>query len=119
MIVALVVLGGGFGAVSRWLATVWLGTNSKGFPVGTTAVNVSGSFVLGVLVGLDISVASNLRDPLTIGLLGGFTTFSTWMVEIDRAQPTRNRILVGIAPMIAGLAAAAVGLFIGGLIGSR
>lgn len=118
MMVLLVVVGGGVGAVSRWFVTVWLGTSSTGFPIGTTVVNVVGSFLLGVLVGLDSSIGGSIRDPLAIGLLGGFTTFSTWMVEIDRGESTRAQILVGTIPLFSGLMAATIGLGLGSLLGS-
>ena len=51
-------------------------------PVGTLSVNLLGSFLLGILIGLDTS--SELIRLLGIGLLGSFTTFSTWMFETRR-----------------------------------
>lgn len=118
MTVMLVVIGGGLGAVLRWVMTAWLGTGARGFPIGTTTVNVVGSLTLGLVVGLDTSVGSSVADPLAIGLLGGFTTFSTWMVDIDQAITTRDRIIVGAVPMIAGFVAAIMGLSIGSLVSS-
>jgi fluoride exporter len=52
------------------------------FPLGTLAVNLTGSFALGVLVGVSLP-----GRPLLVfgtGFLGGYTTFSTWMVESER-----------------------------------
>ncbi len=76
---------GGVGCVSRYLISsglnAWLG---KAFPYGTLAVNVIGSFVIGIIfeVALRGSVISpTLRLALTTGFLGGLTTFSTFSFE--------------------------------------
>ncbi len=113
MIVALIVIGGGAGAVLRWLTTLWLGTTDGGFPVGTTVVNIAGSFALGMAYGLNISIATFETEPLTVGVLGGFTTFSTWMVEIDDADELTPGIAVTTVPLILGIAAATIGLIVG------
>lgn len=116
MIAALIVVGGGTGAVVRWLTTVWLGTSAKGFPVGTTVVNVAGSLALGVLVGLDTSIAGVDTQPVTVGVLGGFTTFSTWMVQIaDEPDRKQSDVIVAV-PTVLGLFAAAVGIAFGRLL---
>ena len=77
--------GGALGAVGRHLVAAqvghWLGS---GFPFGTIAVNVAGSFVLGVLVELFALVWSpslELRAFLTVGAMGAFTTFSTFSMD--------------------------------------
>ena len=80
-----VALGGALGAVIRYFvqsnAQVWFG---KGFPFGTLAVNVLGSFLLGLFYAL-MQDQSNADTPLraffAIGLLGAFTTFSTFSVD--------------------------------------
>jgi CrcB protein len=77
-------LGGAAGAVSRYAATGWIQSLSGGFfPWGTLAVNVAGSLTLGfVLVWLQATVSSaELRELVTIGFLGSFTTFSTFSYE--------------------------------------
>jgi CrcB protein len=77
-------LGGAAGAVSRYAATGWIQSLSGGFfPWGTLAVNVVGSLTLGfVLVWLQATVSSaELRELVTIGFLGSFTTFSTFSYE--------------------------------------
>ena len=85
-----------------------------GFPVGITIVNIIGSFALGLLVGLsprdEFLFAT---EPLTIGFLGGFTTFSTWTVDIDEAPTKRMGWTVSLVPLVLGLAGAAAGLAIG------
>jgi CrcB protein len=76
---------GGAGCISRYLISsglnAWLG---KAFPYGTLAVNVIGSFIIGIIfeVALRGSVISpTLRLALTTGFLGGLTTFSTFSFE--------------------------------------
>jgi protein CrcB len=91
MIVLLVAVGGGVGAALRWVVTGSFGHSADGFPVGTTLVNVVGSFALGLIVGFDAGVDSFVEtDALTIGVLGGFTTFSTWMVDIHASDGWRR-----------------------------
>jgi len=80
----LIGLGGAIGAVARYIVS---GIDYKWsfgiFPVSTLIVNLSGSFVIGFLWGLFevVAVSSNLRMFVFIGILGGFTTFSTFALE--------------------------------------
>jgi CrcB protein len=113
MITTLIVLGGGLGAVLRWLATIWLGTTEQGFPVGTTFVNVLGSFSLGIAVGAGASLADFDTQPLTVGVLGGFTTFSTWMVQITQEEDRKPSYLIAVVPTVVGVLAAAAGVWLG------
>lgn len=82
---ALVFLGGGIGASMRWLlsasAVRLLGA---AFPAGTFAVNLIGCFLMGLVVeywSCRLGLSENLRLFLTTGLLGGFTTFSSFALE--------------------------------------
>lgn len=81
-----VAAGGALGSVARYLVMSAIGTAiGPGFPWGTLAVNVAGSAVMGVLVELGALVwqpSLELRTFLTVGLLGGFTTFSTFSLDI-------------------------------------
>ena len=84
MSILVIGVGGAAGAVSRYLATGWIQGLSGGFfPWGTLVVNVVGSLALGfVVVWLQASVSSaELRELVTIGFLGSFTTFSTFSYE--------------------------------------
>lgn len=83
--IAAVAVGGAGGATARYLVSQamhqWLG---RGFPWGTLAVNVIGSFVLGALYVLMLerwSTPPALRAALLVGFLGAFTTFSTFSVD--------------------------------------
>jgi fluoride exporter len=79
---ALVAFGGLVGSVARfWLSGVVQRVNGSDFPVGTLAVNVLGSFVIGVVMALSLergTVGPAVRLCLTVGFCGGFTTMSTW-----------------------------------------
>lgn len=80
-----VAAGGAAGAVGRYLVMSGVGhLFGTGFPLGTIVVNVLGSFVLGVLVELSAlawSPAPELRALLVVGVLGAFTTFSTFSMD--------------------------------------
>src|SRR5688572_9359608 len=82
-----IALGGALGSVARYACTVgtarWLGT---AFPWGTLLVNVAGSFAIGVLAALLTAdgrpaLGSDARAFLMVGVLGGFTTFSSFSLE--------------------------------------
>lgn len=78
-------LGGAAGTGARYLLSGWLlRAAGPGFPWGTLAVNVLGSFLLGVI--MQVALATDLLSPtlrltLTTGVMGGFTTYSTFNYE--------------------------------------
>lgn len=79
-----VALGGALGAVLRYgVVTGAARAFGTGFPVGTMVVNIAGSFVMGVLMAWFASRASAVwaMPLLTVGVLGGFTTFSAFSLE--------------------------------------
>jgi fluoride exporter len=83
----LVVLGGGIGAGSRYLLGGWLhGQLGNGFPWGTFAVNALGSLMIGLVFGLAQrgSLPPAATFFLTVGVLGGFTTFSAFSYDTMR-----------------------------------
>jgi fluoride exporter len=106
---------GGFGAVARFGLTLLVADRlHPHFPAGTLAVNVSGAFLLGLMAGA--AVEGDARLLLGAGLLGSYTTFSTWMIETQRIEEAgKRRIAVtNIVLSIAfGLAVAALGHAIG------
>ncbi|MDH3473947.1 MAG: fluoride efflux transporter CrcB [Rhodospirillales bacterium] len=81
-----VAAGGAFGAVFRYLVYVLAGLAfGTGFPFGTLIVNIVGSFVMGVLaegMALAWEFTPEARLFLTVGILGAFTTFSTFSLDV-------------------------------------
>jgi CrcB protein len=81
----LISLGGALGTAGRYLLSVWLvRALGPAFPYGTLAVNVIGSFLLGLIMqaGLDTTLVSpTARAVLGTGVMGGFTTYSTFNYE--------------------------------------
>jgi CrcB protein len=82
-----VAAGGAFGAIARQLASDVLPGASRGFPLATFLVNVSGCLLIGVLMVSIVEVRRphRLARPLLgVGVLGGYTTFSTYAVDTQR-----------------------------------
>ncbi|MCC6348235.1 MAG: fluoride efflux transporter CrcB [Candidatus Eisenbacteria bacterium] len=113
----LVALGGALGSVLRWLVGGWVQslTPSSTFPWGTFAVNAIGSFAIGALLGLALEralVPPAMRLLLVTGLLGGFTTFSSFSYEtLQLARDGQWPAAVGysLGSLVLGVAAAFVG----------
>ena len=111
-------VGGAFGAVSRYLVQGWVQDLAGGrFPWGTFAVNVSGSFVLGLLFALAMDrgvLSPEVRVPLMVGFIGSYTTFSTLMLEswvlveegdlLHMLMNLAGSVLIGMFAVVAGLA---------------
>ena len=79
-----VALGGALGSVLRYLASRWInGLLPSSFPFGTMSVNVLGCLLIGIFYGLSerFGLGGDIKLLLTVGLCGGFTTFSTFMNE--------------------------------------
>jgi len=80
-----VAMGGALGAVARYLTIMGVGRLvGTGFPYGTIAVNILGSFILGVLVeifALKWHVSQEIRAMIVVGMLGAFTTFSSFSLD--------------------------------------
>lgn len=111
-----VFVGGGLGAVARLLigrgSTAWLGTD---FPWGTMAVNIVGSFLIGLSIGVfsTFGTGQTMRLFLVIGFLGGFTTFSAFSLDAltlwERGQHGLAAAYV-IASVLLSLVAVAAGM---------
>jgi len=89
------------------------------FPVGILVINVTGSGLLGLLTGLGTLVAPDWLAVLGIGLLGGYTTFSTVSVETIQLvrRGRRDWAVVNLVGTFAmAVIAAAIGIVIGGLL---
>lgn len=106
---------GGFGAVARFLLDGGIAAQlGRAFPYGTLVVNLSGSAVLGVLVGA--ALPARTAEVLTAGLIGAFTTFSTWMFESHRLGEDDEGALAAInlvVALLAGVACAWLGRRVG------
>ena len=117
-IVTAIGLGGAIGSVARYFVSTIQGPTWTGFPYAIFIVNVSGGFIMGVmteLMALKFSVSPEVRAFLTTGILGGYTTFSTFSLEsallIQRhAYVTATGYVVGSA--ILSIAALFCGLWI-------
>jgi CrcB protein len=107
-----VALGGAFGSVSRYLLGTWIQAASRSidFPFGTLSVNLIGCFVIGLLSQLAEArgvFTSETRALVFIGVLGGFTTFSSFgndTINLLRDGETVNALLNIGANVILGLA---------------
>lgn len=111
----LIALGGALGAVGRYAFGGWVHTRlGAAFPWGTLAVNVLGSTLLGLVLGIlnQVPVSVEARAFLTIGVLGAFTTFSTFSYEtVALLRDGEWRLAV---PYVgASLGAAFIGLALG------
>ena len=102
---------GGAGAIARFLVSAAVARHAgQWFPWGTLVVNLSGSALLGLVAGRSLQ-----GDALTLaggGLLGSYTTFSTWMLDSERlAADGRGRELALnlVGSLLIGLAAVALG----------
>jgi len=114
-----VAIGGAFGSVARFVvaqgAQSWLGSA----PWGTFTVNITGSLLLGLIVGLSahrLPMQPWLRDGLTVGVMGGYTTFSTLMYQAMRQFEDGLPLAAGVnlvGSVAVGMAAMLLGLAIG------
>jgi CrcB protein len=115
--VVLIAVGGSLGCVARFgVSSMASGAASGAFPWGTLAVNLTGSFLIGVfgeLFGTAI-VPSGLRSSVTIGFLGGYTTFSAYTLEtlnLLRDGEFRVALFNILGSNLLGIAFVALGLY--------
>ena len=118
MVGVLLIGAGGFaGAITRYLVDAEISQRFTSFPWGTLVVNISGSFMVGLLFVLVVERASlpaDLRGPLMIGFLGAYTTFSTLALESWRmiedgawllaALNLGGSVAIGMFAVVGGLA---------------
>jgi CrcB protein len=122
MTVALLVVAGAVGALLRYEVELAVRRRTGGaFPFGTLLINVTGSFLLGVLAGLLVhrGVSSGVVTVAGTGLLGAYTTFSTFSVDtvglVERGRGRAAAANLG-ASVVLGLGAAALGLLVGHIL---
>lgn len=121
LLVLAVAAGGGVGAAARLVIDGVLRSRIViAFPLGTTIINVTGSFLLGLVTALALrhGLSPEWRAVLGTGVLGGYTTFSTASFETVRlAQQRRFRaaFMNSFGMLVLALAAAGLGLWLGSL----
>jgi CrcB protein len=109
-------LGGAAGTGARYLLSgLMLRRLGSAFPYGTLLVNVLGSFILGALMQLALTTSAlspNLRLALTIGAMGGFTTYSTFNYETVRYFQ-EGAVLFGVLNILVMVLACLLAGFLG------
>jgi fluoride exporter len=106
---------GGLGAALRFLVDGVIKAGTSGsYPWGTNLINVSGSFLLGLVTGLALSAVLTEETKLIVGtgFIGGYTTFSAASFETIRLAREHRTVAVmasGLGMLVASVAAAAVG----------
>ncbi|MFC6353104.1 fluoride efflux transporter FluC [Rothia nasimurium] len=133
MVYLLVFLAGGAGAALRLWVDSWVKALVSrlwqvSMPLGTFFINVTGSFLLGCLTGLlaahsrpipgaeTFVITENLTLILGVGFLGGYTTFSTALLETLRASGKLATVVLAVGQLLAATAAAVAGLTLTTLI---
>lgn len=118
----LLALGGGLGAVTRFVVDAFVARrNQFRVPLGTMLINITGSLVLGLVTGLLVAASTGssgatVRAVVGTGFCGGYTTFSTASVETVRLWVAEGRgtgLRYAATTLVGSLAAAAVGLGLG------
>jgi CrcB protein len=116
--VLLVFVGGGIGSALRYMVGKFLKTPASGFPWGTFSVNVLGSLLIGILMGIALknsSFSENQTLLLITGFCGGFTTFSAFAYENQvflKEGDFTSFFIYTLGSIGLGLAAVFLGLFI-------
>jgi CrcB protein len=77
-------VGGGIGALARYYIAGWVQAAGSTFPWGIFVVNITGGLLMGMIVeasALKLNLSPEVRGFLTVGILGGYTTFSTFSLD--------------------------------------
>jgi CrcB protein len=111
-----VAVGGGAGSLARYWLAGWVQPANAAFPWGIFLVNILGGLLMGVIVelgALKLNLSPELRTFLTTGILGGFTTFSTFSLDSAlllqkgeyglAAAYVTGSVVLSIAALFAGL----------------
>jgi CrcB protein len=111
----LAALGGALGALARWALAEAVPSSPAGWPWATLLVNLTGCFLIGALLA---ALAARSPEPswarpfLGVGVLGGYTTYSTFAVEVIELVDTGAALLASgyvLASVVGGVAAVALG----------
>ena len=117
-VVVWVALGGALGAMARWAVSPWV--HVQDFPWATLVVNVTGSALIGVLIGWFADAAwfhAVGRPLLVVGLLGAFTTFSSFSMDTLALAEARGAVIATgyvLANVVGSIGMAWLGFRLGG-----
>lgn len=112
-------IGGGSGSIARYLLSKIGNVPHLSVPLGTLAVNIIGSFILGLILGWALkydSLQTNTTLLLATGFCGGFTTFSTFAYENHALLKSGDYVLFGsyiIGSIVLGIIAIFAGVWLG------
>jgi len=112
----LAALGGALGALARWGVATALPHDPGGWPWATLLVNLTGCLLIGVLLAVLLSrfpASSWARPFLAVGVLGGYTTFSTFAVEVVRSVEVGAGLIAAgylLTSVLGGVACVVLGL---------
>ncbi len=118
----LVLLGGGIGALARYLVQGWILDRTGPSILALFVVNISGAFAIGVILTLAQErnlIGADVRLFLTTGFLGGYTTFSSWAFEsmqLIQAGEIARAALNVLGSAIVGLVAVYLGIVVARLV---
>ncbi len=114
-----VFVGGGVGASARFALGTWIGQRwGRSFPLGTFIINVSGSFVIGLLMTLlaeRFTENPQWRLLLVVGFLGGYTTFSSFEYETGKLV-TDGEFMYAVLNVVLSVTAGFVALKLGDVL---
>jgi len=117
-----VLAGAGLGGLARYVAGTWIMAKYGGrFPLGTFVINVSGSFLIGVLMTLlteRLNPHPNWRLFLVVGILGGYTTFSSFEYEAYQAVRDGARWM-GMLYVTGSVLVGYLGVWLGAMLTAR
>ena len=118
-----VALGGALGSVSRfWLSSLIAVRYGSAFPAGTLAINVTGSFIIGVFAAFSdpdgrVMASPGFRQFFMIGLCGGYTTFSSFSLETLRLARAGEFLYAG-GNVLLSVTLCLIAVWLGYLLGS-
>jgi len=117
-----VLVGGGIGSLARYVASTAIMQRFGGaFPLGTFVINITGSFLIGLLMTMfteRLEWSPNWRLLLVTGFLGGYTTFSSYEYESLQAVRHGTRWL-GLINLVGSVVAGYVAVWLGALLAER
>jgi CrcB protein len=118
----MVLAGAGLGGLARYIAGTWITQRYGGrFPLGTFVINITGSFLIGILMTIlteRFQPHPNWRLFLVVGVLGGYTTFSSFEYETYEAVRTGAHWL-GLIYVTGSVLLGYVGVWTGALLAAR